>query len=338
MNEKLNLRFVPADLAICGVVHPQQIHAHPELAEFKYYDMFAEWLKEDGFVVGDLGACEQVMLLGWVEKRSTPPKYAIELRYPQAVTHRIIHSFVQQPSEVETEHATFYVPKDQSMPWACLVGERTLLLARKPQLTKMVEAQEGGEGTVKKLLSKLPPKTITLVTDLSAFQPEVEGETLPPPDSNVDPLQYSMVACMFLTQAIVITLNLDPEMQLQCSVLPRRDTDYEKLTAALNDTVRFFGRQSASQSQEYLDRLGPNPPPSAVANLNRTFELIDAAFSRLIAKQQGDLIEMSISGTVDVGLIVAIMLPAFELARQAAIKPTQDTSNANQNQSPTQGG
>lgn len=330
--ERFELQFIPPDVTIGGIVHPQEVIETPDAEEIPLHSMFGEWLLEDGFVVGDLTGCEQLLLVGWFSEPGVPPKYGVVLRYSNPLSNEILQTFVPEPTTHPSEKATYYVPKDPKLPWGCLIDERTLLLARRPELKKMIAAQ-GADGSVKRLLSFLPAsRSLSLVADLWPLRVDLPPEGVKPPNVQGPEMemQVAWVEVLRRTRAILITFDMTPSWYVQCSLLAEKESDTEQLAAVMKKLPQIFLAGAVSTYDDMRDQLGANPDPARLAQLDQIENIVRQAFGRLTTIRRGKLVETSLEGQADVGLMVGIMLPAMELARRAAINtpvgadPTSD--------------
>jgi hypothetical protein len=247
----------------------------------------------------------------------------------------VIHTSAPLPAagllpELKTEPAelagkTYSRALQPIEPSHCRVDDHTLIVAMEPMLQLMLAEKKASP--LRTLLAKATLKNdVTAVAALETLRPMIDmarqqmGE-VPPPFAPLLKIPDHI-------EMAQLTVNVRDGLSTKLTLVSQDEAGAKELTKLLN-TARAFGKQAALM-QIAAQPKSEDPIEQAMQQYMR--RLTEFQIDQLTPKQEGKRVEFGYqanSGVATTGVMVALLLPALQVAREAARK-AQSINNLRQ--------
>ena len=323
---KLDLSYVTPGAVFGGFAHPRRVLTAPEMQMLPIEVLSALGKKELGIDPLDV---EQVMWIVQPPRGGSPPGAGAVLRFSKAYNlDDLSPSLLRRTVDAELEGKAYRRgagPMDASI---YMPDRRTLIVATDGMLRSMVaNRSKPVEGPLSKLLGQrdasqdlLAVLSMEPVRELAAAQLAVAP--LPPQFAGVKKLPE-------LLSAVEVKFNLTGDLEMSL-VAYARDAQAAKEIEQLVDACFAAARE---QFRFQAARLAASDDPVERAMAQYMQRISQGMFEMFRPVRKGDRLELSGGGQQNahmqmatIGILVALLLPAIQAAREAA-RRAQSTNN-----------
>jgi hypothetical protein len=307
--QQIDLSHVPQRAIGAVVLHPQQLAKSPEL-ELVPWEVFQAAIQQEmGFDPLDI---EQVLALVAAPTGAAPPDWGGVIRFSQPP--QLAGKLIENTEEASAGGVTYRRAPGPGMPCFCLVDGSTLLVGSEPMLQDMINAGDQSS-PLREMLAKIPSGNDLVA--LLAFDPLrdlvkgalAQAPPLPPP---LQPL----LNVPDQLDAVTVIVNLNRE-RLSGIKLTATDADAaDELNTALRQGLDFAKQMLMAQ---VMQEMAGGDDPIEQATARYLTRLADTMEARLQPRRSGNDLVITLSADyASTGVMVALLLPAIQAAREAA--------------------
>ncbi|WP_253153987.1 DUF1559 family PulG-like putative transporter [Stieleria tagensis] len=323
-SEKLSSKSVPDDAILAAFLSPSELMASSEW-ELMPTEVFRAAGQQ--FVGIDPMNLEQVTAVVGMPG-PTGPRFGVRMQFSQDVKISDLNPQLLQQLEPGDEGGlAVYASRRPPQFVLHQADARTLMVAGGGYLKAVLEADGTGQGQLPALASKITSRSgVTVVAVLDQIRPLVNG-LLQQSASKLPPPLQSVTQVGDLTDAVLVQMNYAPfSASATVSVLGRDDAAGEKLEQILNDAIDF-GRATATAE---FKKSAPGGGPVQDA-WHSYIDRVSASLSDHIRPvRKGKMVRLDFSGATGTyattGVLVGLLLPAVQAARQAARRVSASNS------------
>ncbi|MBN1912103.1 MAG: DUF1559 domain-containing protein [Pirellulales bacterium] len=325
---KLNLTYVTPGTFATAVVHPRRLLTAPEMQMLPVEVASAAGKQELGI---DPAEIDQVMaLIEAPQDRTAPPAFGIVVRFTRAYDL----GSILQPLQKMTEPAMFQGKAYRrgvrpDVPSLFMPDDRTLILAQEGMFQKML-AQETNQapGPMSQALAAMDDSddamAVVLLDPLRPMIREALRKGPPPPGPLAGLVQIpDMIAKV---EARVKLTGTSPRMLL--SLHATDETAAAKLQTLIDFGLMVGQQMMMAQMAKDMAR-SPNPnDPVQQAAMRYAQRLSERMFKAIRPERVGNRLELAtqtqnpqqaqLTNVAVIGVLVALLLPAVQAAREAA--------------------
>lgn len=193
---------------------------------------------------------------------------------------------------------------------------RTVFVSTGGYLKPMLEAGEEGTGKLPTLLRNLSQKDgITLVAVLDQIRPLITG-VLQQNAEQLPPQLMDLANVAEMTDAVYVNMTYGPlSGSLSVSVLGRDEDSAAKLESLLNEAIDMGKMIASAQVRENVSESD-----SVSEAMNQYIDRVGNKIADMLRPQRnGKVLRINLdSGVGNIGIMVGLLLPAVQAAREAA--------------------
>ncbi len=314
--EHLDLTYIPASAVAAIVAHPQAVLTAPDAAMVPTEVITAAGMKEAGF--DPLKIKEAVFFIAPPTGRGDP-EYGLVLRLSAAYSKDLVVSKLRGASEVEIGGKTLIQPADR-VALLYFPDNRTIVLASPGLISAVLSGKEADSP----LLTLLKPMDVsaelTAVFSVDSVRDMAHQALAHAPP--VPPQFQGFLKLPDLLSAVLLKANVGAKFKASFTLRARDDAAAEEVETLVNRALEM-GRQAALAQIANM----PNRGDDAVeeAGMKYMTRITDKIFALVKPVRSGQNVSVSFesgSSVATVGLLVALLLPAVQAAREAANRNT----------------
>jgi hypothetical protein len=318
---KVNAQYIPANAFAAVVADPQQALARKELELMPREIFAAAGDKELGFdptqisrFIGFLSAGETLV--------EEPPKFGMILRF--AARPKLSEQLIRGTEKTTLQGRPYYKAEFDQLPSFYMPDANTLLIAPDEMMQQMVAAKDVQSPLVKLLTSSPPGDAATAYVAVEQIKAQLkeasEGAPVPRPLEPLLTIPDELKSLRLDLSAEKLALNGK-------ITLTAYDADAaQRLDKVLQDALKFGISIAKAEIAKDLDVDDP-VQKATLAYINR----VGGSFEEMLRpKREGDKLVINLDGQVaSPGVLVALLLPAVQAAREAA-RRAQSANNLRQ--------
>jgi hypothetical protein len=315
--EKLSSKHIPDDAIVAAFLSPSRMMSSPEWALMPIEVMQAAGLEYVGIDPMDI---EDVKVVAGMPGPAGPQAGAV-IRFSRDykisdLKPTILREFEQK----DFQGVSVYESRQQPVVRLHQADTRTIVVSTGGYLKPMLDATESGTGQLPALARKISRRNgVTMIAALDQIRPMITG-LLQQNVNQLPPQLRDLANLGELTDALLVNMTYGPMSgTLSVSLLGRDEASAVKLEQTLNnaiDTGRMMvtaemmkniqgGGAVNDATGQYIDRVG-----GQLADMIRP-------------ERNGNVVRVKLeSGVGTVGVMVGLLLPAVQAAREAARRMT----------------
>jgi hypothetical protein len=307
--EAIDLRHVPANAVAAVVVHPQRLAQSPELE-------LLPWEVIQTAVQQEMGlnplAIEQAIGLAAAPSRDAPPDWGVVLQFSQP--QQLAAKLLEQTEAATAGQVAYRRALEPLAPSFCQFDGRTLLVGSEAMVIAMITA---GDATspLRELLAKTPARNdVTAVLAFSQIREFVQGmladvPPLPPP------LQPFLEVPDKL-ETVMVAVNLSQERPSGIKLIATNEAAAQELETTLRQALGFAKQMLLGQA---MQTVGDGDDAVQQAMQRYLMRVANTIEGRLQPARSGNQVVITLKADyAGTGIMVALLLPAIQAAREAA--------------------
>lgn len=323
--EPIDPRFIPSDATLVSVVHPRRVLSRKEFEIYPIEVLTAAGVQHAGIDPLDV---EQLIAVVGFHGDTAPPEYGLIVRLTKPYELDQLAPALSQALVDDTlDGKPLRVGVVPQLPCLYMPDDRTLLVAQRPMLEKMV-SQRSPSGPLVELLREADNShdALTLISVDAVRELLREALKEAPP---VPPPFAQFLELPELISAIEVQVDLGAAFRLKLA-LHARDTQSAKDVERLINQAMELGKQAALASLE--GEMGDSDDAVQQALAQYARRMIQLGFDSIQPVRQRDQVSVTVENqmtTATAGIAVALLLPAVQAAREAA-RRAQSVNNMKQ--------
>jgi hypothetical protein len=316
-SERLSSTNIPDDAIIAGFLSPEQILSAPAWELMPVEVMQAAAIESIG--VDPIHVEDVRVVVGM--PGAMGPKAGAVFRFTQDYPiDRLNPKLLAEFDAKEFEGLSVYESRQQPVFRLHQPDLRTIVVSSGGYLQPMLEAGADGGGQLPALARKIPVREgVTLIAVMDQIRPLVTG-MLRQNASQLPPPLRDMADFAEFTDALLVNLNYAPTTgSLSVSALGRDEASSIKLEQMLNNAIDF-GRSMAT-AEVAKNVRGGGPVNDA---MTRYIDRVGTRLTDMVRPdRKGNVVRVNLEGGVgNVGVMVGLLLPAVQAARESARRMT----------------
>jgi hypothetical protein len=318
--EALDLSHIPARAVAAVVAQPERLSQSPELELLPWEVIQAAAQQELGI---DPLAIETAIAIAAAPTGEGPPDWGLILRFSQP--QQLADTWLEQTEEATVGEVSYRRAVAPMAPSFCQLDPRTLLVGAEPMLREMIATGEVAS-PLRQMLSSLPMRNdITAVLAVSPIRDQIKqlaagAPPLPPP---LQPL----LNVPDQLEAVMVAVNLSRERVSGLQLIATDEAAAQKLQTTLQQSLGFAKQMLLAQM---LQAAGDGEDATEEAMQRYLMRVADTIEGRLRPTRTGNRLLITLDADyASTGVLVALLLPAVQAAREAA-RRTQSLNNLKQ--------
>ncbi len=310
-------RFVPDDALVVAIASPAELVGNPALAMFPIEIFRAQAIEQVGIDPLKISLVKAVAGL----PGPAGPQFGLVIQFDQdVVLAPLLEMMEVEPNPLRVgQYAAYRIPAQVDMVLHQL-DARTLVLASPSYLEAVITA-ESGTGKLAKLAAQVRRQNGIMV--LAAIEPvrpmiggiaQQQASQLPPPLQPLGELPM-------LIDALLLHSELNGQSSsLALTMLCGDDASATKLETVLNDSMKFGRQVGIAEASKALATSGQSEAVRQ-ATMQYSNRMADMIITTLTPTREGRKVVISLessTGIAGAGMLVGLLLPAVQAAREAA--------------------
>jgi len=313
---------IPARAVAAIVVHPEQLARSPELELMPWEVIQAAAQQELGI---DPLAIRTAVVVAAAPSGEGPPDWGVILRFSQP--QRLADKLLEQTEAATVGQVSYQRARGPMEPSFCQLNPQTLLAGSEPLLREMITSPEA-PSALRQILTSMPMQNdITAVLALSQIRDLLkqflaQAPPLPPP---LQPL----LELPDQVDTVMVAVNLSRERISGIKLIATDDAAAQKVEATLRQSLGFAKQMLLGQVMQSMQQ-GAQQGAVEEAMQRYAVRVANAIEGRLQPTRTGKQLLITLNADMaSSGVLVALLLPAVQAAREAA-RRTQSSNNLKQ--------
>jgi len=319
--EAVNLAHIPARAVAAVVVHPERLSQSPELELLPWEVIQASAQQELGI---DPLAIETAIVLAAAPTGEGPPDWGVILHFSQP--QQLAEKLLDETEDASVGQMTYRRAVGPLDPSFCQLDPRTLLVGVEPMLREMIGAEDAAS-PLRQLLRSVPVRNdITAVLTVSPIRDMVKQFTAQAPP--LPPPLQPLLEVPDQLEAVIVAVNLSRERMSGIKLIATDEAAAQKLETSLQQGLGFAKQMLLGQMMQAMPRASEDASEQAMHRY--LIRLANTIEGRLQPARSGNQLVIALSADYATsGVLVALLLPAVQAAREAA-RRTHSSNNLKQ--------
>lgn len=311
--EKLSSKNIPDDAILAGFISPAEIMSSPEWKLMPTEVIRAAGLEYIGI---DPMHIDEIKVVAGMPGPAGP-KAGVVIRFSKDYKIEDLNpELLSQFEQKDFLGLSVYESRQQPMVRLHQPESNTIVVSSGGYLKQVLDAPENGTGQLPELAGRISRQSgVTLIAVFDQIRPMVTG--LLQQNANQLPPQLRDLADFGeLTDALMVNITYGlMSGSLSVSALGRDEASAVKLEKTLNDAIDFGRETATEQAMTSLIKDGP-----VELAMIKYFERLGTELTDMVRPQRkGNVVRVKLeSGVGTVGILVGLLLPAVQAAREAA--------------------
>ncbi len=314
---RMSTKFVPDDAIAIGTLTPAELLKNPMFEMFPMEVISVQGREQAGINPMEISMVKVVVGL----PGPSGPMFGATIELDGDVDLQTLLQFMNaNPEPVKIGDFTVYQVEGPPGTVLHQLNERTLIVASSNYLESIVAADQG-TGPLPSLVSKVPNRPgLTILAMIQSVRPMISGiakqqaQQLPPPVQPLGDLPE-------LIDAMLLQVNLEGTgAKLQLTLLCVDEEAASRVEAILNDSIQFMRQMSMQQMQRGMAQSGESPELQQAMDKYAS-RMGDMVVKTLTPTRDGRRVIINVessAGIATTGVLVGLLLPAVQAAREAA--------------------
>ncbi|MCL4204393.1 MAG: DUF1559 domain-containing protein [Pirellulaceae bacterium] len=319
--EPLDLTHIPGRAVAAVVVHPERLTRSPELELLPWEVMQVTAQREMGI---DPLLIDTAIGIAAAPSGEGPPDWGLVLRFSQP--QPLAGKWLEQTEPATAGQVAYRRALRPMEPSFCQIDPQTLLVGTEPMLLEMIAAREVDSPLLQTLRSTPMRNDVTAVLAVAPIRDLIKQLTAQAPP--LPPPLQPLLEVPNQLESVMVAVNLSRERMSGIKLTATDEVAAQKLETTLLQGLGFVKQMLLGQALESMPGTGDDPEQQAMQRyMVRVANTIEG---RLRPTRTGNQLVVTLSADYATsGVLVALLLPAVQAARDAA-RRTQGMNNLKQ--------
>jgi len=309
------LRFIPPSAVVAVASSPRSAMLQPELELLPREVVSAVGMKELGFDPLDV---EQVVaFMEAPAEGAVTPGYGTVLRFVKPCPREgLLPMLLTGATPEQLNKRPFYRSQDPALPSVYFLDDRTLVLASDPVLPAMLDHRAEDGPLVALLRPAIGKQLASVAVDIDPLRAMIQGAMGMMPQ--VPPPLNKFLAIPDLVSKAEFHVAYGRNMAVRLVVHSPDDEAAGRLEGLINEGIELGQQMLIEQISQELGREGDPVEAAMGAYVQR---IVGGLATRLKPKRETRRVEIAVESEINMatsGVMVALLLPAVQAAREAA--------------------
>jgi hypothetical protein len=311
--QHLDLTYIPASAIAAAVAHPQGLLTAPQADMIPTEVITAAGLKEIGF---DPLKVKEVVWLFAPPSTGRDPDFGLILRFSEPYSTASVVSKLRG-REVDIDGKTAIQLPQPDAPLIFSPDDRTMLLATRPMLKQMLAGKEADSPLLTLLKQMDVSAELTAVFSVDSVRDMAHQALAHAPP--VPPQFQDFLKLPDLLSAVLLKVNIGAKFKTSFTLRARDDAAGAEVETLVKRGLEM-GRQAALAQIANMPNRGDDPVEEAA--MKYMTRITDKIFALVKPVRTGQDVSVNFEGSrssvATSGILVALLLPAIQAAREAA--------------------
>jgi hypothetical protein len=317
--QPVDVSFVPADAAIAVIMRPQTLLAGPNAEWMPVEVITAVGTQEFGVDPVQIDETTVFLVPPPAARPNEEPAVGVVVRFMKPYAKAAILAKLTHPLSAEFDGKTLYLLAGPGNNCVTFPDDHTIIFGARKTVTDMLTAKNVDSPLVKMMKSTDCSGTYTVLASFDAMRDLItEGLAKTPP---LPPALDQFRKIPMLISSAKIQLDLTNGADFSVTLHAIDDQAAGELLDLLNNGIAMGRQIVLGQVRQSMGNPSNDPVQQAAGKYSA--RLVNLMFDKVKPIRAGQNIKMAVtteSGPMAVGVMVALLLPAVQAAREAAYR------------------